>query len=429
MKKIVIVGGGSGGLELATQLGNQLGKNKKAEIILVDKNPSHLWKPLLHEIATGALDDNVDDVNYVGQAKRNHFTFKQGELLNIDRENKSIKLAALNAYHGEILSPECDVSYDILVMAIGSKSNDFGTPGVKENCIFLDDHIQARRFRKKVLNILKRYSSGLIEKNSFNVAIVGGGATGVELAAELYHMVEKLHNYGFQNVNKEMLNVTVIEAADRILPVLPEKLSTSITNKLTDIGVKVLTKTMITKADNTGFYPKEGDVIEADIMVWAAGVKAPDFLKEIAGLETSRSNQLVIKPTLQTTRDDDIFVIGDCASCPKKEGGFVPPTAQAAHQMANLAAKNISAYLSGLPILKDFKYKDKGTIISLAETAQGSVTTVGKSYMIVKGCPAHMIYRTLYRMHQAALFGNIKTGRLILSNRVFRSIRPTLKLN
>nr|WP_208293540.1 NAD(P)/FAD-dependent oxidoreductase [Zophobihabitans entericus] len=430
MKKIVIVGGGAGGLELATQLGNKLGKKNRAEVILVDKNPSHLWKPLLHEIATGVLDDQMDEVNYLAHGKRNHFKFKQGALLDIDRENKKIKVAGVKNPAGEEIFPATELSYDVLVMAIGSTSNDFGTPGVKDHCILLDDQVQAKRLRQIMLDTFFKFSASpeTTKSDKINIAIVGGGATGIELTSELFTMAEKLKSYGFDKISPKTLNVTLIEAADRIIPVLSEKLSQSIKEQLEEFGAKVLTKTMITKADHDGFYPKEGDVIKADIMIWAAGVKAPDFLKDIAGLETSRSNQLVVKSTLQTTRDDDIFVIGDCASSPKPAGGFTPPTAQAAHQMASICAKNVMAHLNELP-LSNFKYKDKGTIISLAHTAQGSVTTVGSSSMIVRGTPAHMIYRMLYRMHQAALYGNIKTGRLMMAGRVYRSVRPTLRLN
>jgi NADH:ubiquinone reductase (H+-translocating) len=430
MKNIIIVGGGAGGLELATELGNKLGKSKKANIILVDKNPSHLWKPLLHEIATGALDDNIDDVNYIAQGKRNHFTFRQGALTNIHREAKSIVISEVKDSEGEVIFPERQLSYDILVMAIGSQCNDFGTPGVKDNCIFLDDHIQAKHFRQNILNRLWRFSSGIEVPNSgtIDIAIVGAGATGVELASELFGMTEKLSDYGFDKISPKMLNVTLIEAADRILPALPETLSASIHKKLESYGVKVLTKTMITKADTDGFYPKDSDPIKADIMVWSAGVKAPDFLKDIAGLENSRSNQLVVKSSLQTTRDESIFAIGDCASSPKPEGGFTPPTAQAAHQMAKICAHNIMAYLTQSS-MKEFIYKDKGTIISLAHTAQGVVTTTGKSTMILKGVPAYMVYRMLYRMHQAALYGICKTGCLIMANRIMRWVRPKLKMD
>lgn len=428
MKKIVVVGGGAGGLELATLLGRKLGKNSQAEVTLVDKNICHLWKPLLHEIATGVLDDDIDDINYIAQAHRNNFNFKLGQLLGIDREHKYVVLGEVKNETGILLIPESKLHYDVLVMAIGSTSNDFGTPGVRENCIFLDDQNAAKRLRQNLLSSFTRFSTGLDKKDKIRISIVGGGATGVELAAELFGMVKKLQDYGVERISSAILEVTLIEATDRILPALPEKVALSITQQLRDFGINVLTKTMITKADKAGFYTNEGDVIQADMMIWTAGVKAPDFLKNIADLESSRSNQLLVTAMLQTTKDESIFAIGDCAASPKPSGGYTPPTAQAAHQMAAVCADNVVAYLTGKP-LREFKYKDNGTVISLSETAQGVINTLGASQLTVKGNLASMIHRGLYRMHQVSLLGPIKTMRVARSGKLLRSVKPTLKLD
>ncbi|MGQ7098050.1 NAD(P)/FAD-dependent oxidoreductase, partial [Escherichia sp. SP-MK] len=135
LKKIVIVGGGAGGLEMATQLGHKLGRKKKAKITLVDRNHSHLWKPLLHEVATGSLDEGVDALSYLAHARNHGFQFQLGSVIDIDREAKTITIAELRDEKGELLVPERKIAYDTLVMALGSTSNDFNTPGVKENCI------------------------------------------------------------------------------------------------------------------------------------------------------------------------------------------------------------------------------------------------------------------------------------------------------
>ncbi len=234
-------------------------------------------------------------------------------------------LGELYDKHGELLVPLRELEYDILVMALGSTSNDFGTPGVKEHCIFLDNPHQAHRFHDEMLNLFLRYSVRDNAEESVNIAIVGGGATGVELSAELYNAVEQLTSYGFKGLDTDALNVTLVEAGERILPALPPRISSAAHQELNKLGVNVLTKTMVTSADADGLNTKEDGKIHADLMVWAAGIKAPDFMKDIAGLETNRINQLVVKPTLQTSRDDMIFAIGDCASCAKPEGGFVPP--------------------------------------------------------------------------------------------------------
>ncbi|CAK9884701.1 MAG: NADH dehydrogenase [Candidatus Erwinia impunctatus] len=430
MQKIVIVGGGAGGLELATQLGKKLGRKKQAEVILIDRNQTHLWKPLLHEVATGSLDEGIDAVSYLAHARNHHFQFQLGTLTEINREEKCVRLAEICDDQGEMLVPERSIAYDTLVMALGSTSNDFGTPGVKENCIFLDNPHQARRFHNEMLNLFLKFSAGESERETVNIAIVGAGATGVELSAELHNAVKQLHSYGYKNLDNKALNVTLVEAGERILPALPPRISAAAHQELTNLGVRVLTQTMVTRADVKGLETKSGEIIKADLMVWAAGIKAPDFLKEIGGLETNRINQLVVEPTLQTTRDPDIYAIGDCASCPLPSGGFVPPRAQSAHQMASRVLSNILAKRKG-QALKPYVYKDHGSLVSLSgfSTVGSLMGNLMRGSMMVEGRIARMVYISLYRMHQIALHGYFKTGLMMLVGGINRVIRPRLKLH
>ncbi|ATA18036.1 NADH dehydrogenase [Gibbsiella quercinecans] len=429
-KKIVIVGGGAGGLELATSLGHKLGRSNKAEITLVDRNHSHLWKPLLHEVATGSLDDGVDALNYLAHARNHHFCFQLGSMTNIDREKQTVHLAQICDESGEELVPDRELPYDILVMALGSTSNDFGTPGVKDHCIFLDNPHQARRFHNEMLNLFLKFSAQPEKSEKINIAIVGGGATGVELSAELHNAVKQLHSYGYQGLDNSSLNVTLVEAGERILPALPPRISGAAHQELVKLGVRVLTGTMVTSADANGLNTKGGEFIDADLMVWAAGIKAPDFMKDIGGLETNRINQLVVEPTLQTTRDPNIFAIGDCASCPKPEGGFVPPRAQSAHQMASRCYSNILALLNG-QALKSYVYKDHGSLVSLSRfsTVGSLMGNLMRGSMMVEGRIARFVYISLYRMHQVALHGYTKTGLMMLVGGINRVIRPRLKMH
>jgi NADH dehydrogenase len=430
IKKIVIVGGGAGGLEMATQLGHKLGRKNKAEIILVDRNHSHLWKPLLHEVATGSMDEGIDALSYLAHARNHGFQFQLGSLTDINREKKVISLAEVLDAQGEVLVPQREVPYDTLVMALGSTSNDFGTPGVKDHCIFLDNPHQARRFHNEMLNLFLKFSASEGQTGQVNIAIVGGGATGVELSAELHNAVKQLHSYGYKGLGSEALNVTLVEAGERILPALPPRISAAAHQELTKLGVRVLTQTMVTSADKKGLHTKGGEYIEADLMVWAAGIKAPDFMKEIGGLETNRINQLVVKDTLQTTLDDDIYAIGDCASCALPSGGFVPPRAQSAHQMASRAMENILAQRNNKP-LKAYVYKDHGSLVSLSRfsTVGSLMGNLMRGSMMVEGRIARFVYISLYRMHQIALHGYFKTGLMMLVGSINRVIRPRLKLH
>jgi NADH dehydrogenase, FAD-containing subunit len=427
--KIIVVGGGAGGLELATKLGRTLGRKRRAEITLVDKNSSHLWKPLLHEVATGSMDEGVDALSYRAHAKNHGFDFQVGTLWDIDRERKVITLAPMYDENNELLMPERELEYDTLVMAIGSTSNDFNTPGVRDNCIFLDNPKQAHRFRREMNNEFLRLHAKHGD-GSVDIAIVGAGATGVELSAELHNAIKELRNYGFRDLENSKLNVTLVEAGERILPALPPRISSAAHQELLKLGVTVKTNTFVVKADEDGLETKSGERIHADIMVWAAGIKAPDFLKDIAGLETNRINQLEVKNTLQTTRDEDIFVIGDCAACTQEDGSKVPPRAQSAHQMASLCFSNIVAKMNGRE-LKPYVFKDHGSLVSLSRfsTVGSLMGNLTKGSMMIEGRIARVVYISLYRMHQIALHGYVKTGLMMLVGRINRVLRPSLKLH
>jgi len=430
MKRIVVVGGGAGGLELVTKLGNTFGKKQRAHITLIDRNTSHLWKPLLHEIAVGTMDEGVDAVSYRGHAINNHFYFRVGTLVDIDRATKQVVLAPMQDEDGVEFLPSTRIDYDYLVIALGSTSNDFNTPGIKDNCIFLDSATQAHKFRNKLLNQLLRIQRLPSRDNEVRIAIVGGGATGVELSAELHHAVADIHNYGFDEVTTAQLKVTLIEAGARILPALPERISASAHTELVKLNVDVKLNTMITSADSQGLYTKEGNLIPADLMVWAAGIKVPDFMADIAGLETNRINQLHVNEFLQTTRDDNIFAIGDCAQFISVDGSRVPPRAQSAHQMASTCYKNLRALLDNKPLSR-YTYTDHGSLVNLASysTVGSLMGNLGKGSLFIEGKLARLVYISLYRMHQVAIYGLIKTGLVMLAGRINRWLRPRLKLH
>lgn len=369
--RIVIVGGGAGGLELATRLGRTLGKRGKAQVTLVDANLTHIWKPLLHEVAAGSLNSSEDELNYVAQAKWNHFEFQLGRMQGLDRAGKRVRLAALVDENGVELVPERDIAYDTLVIAVGSTTNDFGTEGAAEHCIFLDTRAQAERFHRQLLGqYLRAHTGHDANNNAVSIAIIGAGATGVELAAELHHAAQMLAAYGLDRIRPEDLHISLVEAGPRVLPALPERISQPVHQTLSKLGVRVMTGSAVSKVDADGLWTGDGEFVPATLKVWAAGIRAPAFLKELDGLESNRINQLVVRPTLQTTRDDDIFAFGDCAACPQpaqpgEQPRNVPPRAQAAHQQASLLVKSLRARLEGKP-LGEYHYRDYGSLISLS---------------------------------------------------------------
>ncbi|MFB9885804.1 NAD(P)/FAD-dependent oxidoreductase [Balneatrix alpica] len=427
---ILVVGGGAGGLELVTRLGHKLGKKGKARITLVDRNPTHIWKPLLHEVATGSMDSGIDEVSYRGHAHKHYFEFQLGSMQGLNRSERQLTLAPIFDEKGREQVPARQLHYDYLVLALGSQSNDFGTPGVAQHCHFLDSRDQAERFRQHLLRHCMRFSLEREHRRPLSIAIVGAGATGVELSAELYNAAQWLGQFGFAGLDKQQLQVHLIEAGPRILPALPERIAAAAHRELAKLGVKVRPATRVTEAKTEGLVTAEGELIEADIMLWAAGIKAPAFLKDLDGLETNRLNQLVVNGSLQTSADERIFALGDCAACAAGEGKFVPPRAQAAHQMASLLAKNLQALLKGEP-LKDFVYKDHGSLVSLSRfsTVGNLMGNLTSGSLFVEGHLARLFYISLYRLHQLALHGPLATLLIALVDRIHRVIRPRLKLH
>ena len=432
--QIVVVGGGAGGLELVTRLGRNL-SSRDHDIILVDRNSSHIWKPLLHEVAAGSLDANLDEVGYRGHAFRWGYRYFDGALEEIDRDAQEIVVAPIVDEDGREVIGRHRIRYDYLVIAVGSVSNNFGVPGVRQHCLSLESRADADRFRRRLLNqclrVSRLMSADPASDARARVAIVGGGATGVELAAELYSAADALGFYGLEVFDRRRLQVTLIEAGPRILPALPEKLAAAAHAELEALGVRVLTATQVVEATEDAIVTKDGERIEAELKVWAAGVKGADFLKEIGGLETTRTNQLVVRPTLQTTRDDRVFAIGDCAFLVLEEGGRpIPPRAQAAHQMATTAYHNIRAMMDGKP-LKPFVYQDKGSLVSLAgfNTVGSLMGNLVGGRMAIEGRIARLVYTSLYRMHLVAIHGFLKGTGLMLVGHVNEVVRPRLKLH
>lgn len=424
---IVIVGGGAGGLPLATRLGNQLGKKQRARITLVDSNTVHIWKPRFHEVATGSIDSELDALDYRSHARQNHYDFEPGTLSGVDRANKEIILAPLEDTEGREVLPERRIGYDQLVLAIGSHGNDFNTSGVRQHCLFLDTRIQADRFHERFLNVC--LAANYAHK-PVNITIVGAGATGVELAAELHHAISLLRKYGHRHLGRKHLHVHLIEAGPRILPALPERVAAAASKHLRELGVTIHIDTQVNEARFDRLITANGEEIIADLLVWAAGIKAPSLLSEL-GLETNRINQLAVEPTLQTKDDPSIWVIGDCASFVPEPGAKpVPPRAQSAQQMARQLAANFSRLLNDKP-LQPFRYRDRGSLVSLSRFSSVG-TLMGNlkgGQWFIEGWLARSAYISLYRLHQAAIYGWPRTLLLLIAGRFNRLVRPRLKLH
>ncbi|MBR9870901.1 MAG: NAD(P)/FAD-dependent oxidoreductase [Gammaproteobacteria bacterium] len=403
MSTTVIIGGGAAGLELVTRLGRQLLGNKEHQVILVEPSSYHYWKPRLHEVAAGTFDTELDAVNYAQHAACTGYRYVQARMTGLERNSKTLQLQ-------DAQGKSFEMNYDYLVIAVGASSNDFNTPGVAEHCLFMDSSTQAQRAWDQI--------NPLLEANSQRcITIVGAGATGVELAAELTKVSQrnKLYNRGSD------IRIVLIEAAERVMPAGPVKMSRKIQRALEQQGVDVRVNTRIQRAEAGQLITADGQTINSDLQLWAAGIICADWLTELDGLETNHLNQLKVSPTLQTTKDQSIFVIGDSAECPQPDGSFVPPRAQAANQAALHLSIQFKRLLKGRA-LKPFVFRDGGIVIAIGHNY--AVGALLNNNLILKGRLVRRLYDTVFRLHQQVLFGWGRVTSLIMLKRLKCALNP-----
>lgn len=430
--RVVIVGGGAGGLVLATKLGHAFGRRGEARVTLIDASLTHVWKPLLHEVAAGTLDSHKDDVLYLGHAKEHGFSFQQGRMDGLDRTARRVALAPVLDAEGREVIGRRHVGYDTLVVAVGAVCNDFGTPGVKEHCMFLDSHPQADQVQRRLLNACLRAQSqeGALREGQLTIAIIGAGATGVELAAEMHNATRQLVAYGLDRIDPERdVEIHLIEAAPTVLPALSAKLQEATLAELKRLGIRVHTGERVVEVTDREVRMASGLVVPAEIRVWSAGVKAPDWLANLDGLETNRANQLVVDQTMRATGDGHVFAIGDCAACPQPGSDRpVPPRAQAAYQQAMTMARTVRRRLRG-EAPEAFVYKDYGSLVSLSYSSVGQLMGRLLGTVTLEGRIARLTYLSLYKKHQLALHGLVWVVLTTLINLLRLRTEPRLKLH
>jgi NADH:ubiquinone reductase (H+-translocating) len=430
--EIVIVGGGAGGLELACKLGQKLGPEK---VMLVDSRLYHIWKPSLHEVAAGTLDIHQEGLSYQMLAHDRGFTFVYGAMTGLDTAGRTLVVAPVAASDGEEVLPERTIGYGSLVMAVGSTSNYFGVPGAREHTISLNATEDAERFRLRLLRLLSQAAQDK-EAGSANggldIVIIGGGATGVELAAELREASGVYATYGFNRLDvRRDMRITLLEGAPRILAPLPERVSGAAARLLEQRAIKVVADCRVTAIGKTSVTDSNGHVYPADLCVWAAGIRAPEFLDAL-GLPTVKGGQVDVDAHLRVRDVPHVYALGDCAACTDGNGKPVPPRAQAAHQQADYLLKTFMNMASGYPPQKQpYTYRDYGSLVSIGhQTTVGSLmgSLRGASWF-VEGFMARIMYQSLHLMHHKAVLGTMRTGLMAFGRFLIRRTTPLVKLH
>lgn len=427
-----MVGGGAGGLQLVSKLAKTLARQGKAEIVLVDEVLSHVWKPSLHEYAAGTKGGDVE-ISFLEHANRNGYSFRLGRFAGVDFATKAVRLDPVVDAENALIAPAQRIKYDYLVLAIGSRSNDFGCKGVAENCWFLDTPAQARRLQSELLNLCLRFETGVFgdEKRDLNVCIVGGGATGVELSAELREATEQLGFHGIDRLRvPHSFNITLLEAGPRLLAALPEEIAQKVSQKLDKIDINVRTGAMVAQVLENAVHLSDGTELASEMTIWAAGIKAPEVLSDPSVYPCASLGRLKVDQTLLVEGKDDVFAFGDCAECDWPQMDTVlPPRAQVAAQQAQFLSTQLTRAIEGEPLFS-FRYVDRGSLVSIANSSAVGAF-MGKAFgtFTIEGWFARMSYRYLHFAHEAAVQGWFRAALKLAVAKAMKRIRPQLKLH
>jgi NADH:ubiquinone reductase (H+-translocating) len=400
----------------------------------VDLKLFHIWKPSLHEVAAGTLDIHQEGLSYEMLAHDNGFNFVLGPMTDLDLERREIGVGCVQDALGDPLIPARRLGFVQLVLAVGSTANHYGVPGAAEHSLSLNRAADAEHFRLRMLSLLTgaelRKSAG--EAGQVRIVIVGAGATGVELAAELREASEVHARYGFRRLDPHAdVRITLLEGSDRILEPLPDAVADAATQLLHQRFVRIETGCRVARVAPNGVTDTGGRVFPADLVVWAAGIQAPPFLRTL-GLPVNKAGQIEVDAQLRVPEQPGVFALGDCAACPTPEGGQVPARAQAAHQQASHLYRQLLRRAQGQPAQDTpFRYRDHGALVSL-----GTHTSVGnlmgklfRSTWFVQGTLARLLYLSLHLLHHRAVLGTRRTAVLALARFLVRRATPLVKMH
>lgn len=427
----VVVGGGAGGLELVARLCRRLrgrGAAAQAGVVLVDHSLGHPWEPRLHEIATAMQSPAAAESSYLSHAQVHGYRFEWGSLQAIDLERRSIVLRELAAPNGQTILPVRQIAYGQLVLALGSEENDFGTPGAQAHCMFLNTTQQAVQIRDALLVAALRLAHG--QQQTLSVLIVGGGATGVELAAELRHAIDQLQLY-MQGLRPQRITLTVVEAADRLLSANPVPLSDYAASVLRRQNVQLVLGERVRAVDASGVVLGSGQRMEAQPKIWTAGIQGPRVLAQMPGLPLSPSGRVRVDARLHCIGLPDVHALGDCAEwIDPATGKPAAYTAQVAAAQARYLAHALTGQASSAA---PFLFQSGGAIVSLAgHGATGNLTTrfgQGSQEHFIQGASARWLYELLYRRHEAVVHGWGRALARLAAQWLAQSYQPTVKLH
>lgn len=404
-QRVVIVGGGFGGLYTAMGLDAMLGYHRDLEVTLVDKNNFFLFPPLLPSVATGAIETRQVSTPFRRVFEATNVRFRKATVEAVDLERRSVRTCVVVGEDPESHAPRVmqeELEYDYLVLAPGSTTNTFRVPGAEEHAFFMRRLGDAVAVRNHIIDCFEHAASQVdpeLCRELLRFVVVGAGPTGVELAAEVQDLIQHVLLRRYPEIHGEHVEVYLIQSGKQVLPGWHEAVAQATADQLRGIHVKLVLDTRVTEVGPASVTLKSGEVIAARTVVWCTGVK-PAPVMATCGLPQERDGKIKVEPDLRAPGQERVFVLGDVAACLGPDGQPLPALAQVAVQQGQQTAGNLSRLLRG-KATRPFKYLNYGALICVGE----HYAVVDLMGLRLRGFVAWFIWRTLY-LSKLVGFGN-----------------------
>lgn len=391
-KKIVILGAGFGGLIALKSIYRHVKNWRELDILIIDKNNYFVFTPLLHEVATGGVDpaDIVFPIRDLAKGGTEHL---EAEVLSVDLLKKSVVTS-----RGEIY-------YDYLVAALGAGTNFFGVSGAAENSFTLKNIKDTIRLKNHLIHIFDEANNEKDpgrQKDILRIVIIGGGATGVELGAEIQEFLERI-NKEYPNISDDTPEFYLIEAGDKLLPIFHENFSKKALKILERKRFKIIFKDPCSKVTEEGIVCISNSSIKSQTVIWTSGVLPSQiaFTPELS----RQKGRIIVEPSLNLKDFPEVFILGDMAAVADKKFGLLPTSAQAAAEEGKFAGENIARLISGRS-LKSFRYLHKGDLVSIGKWR--ALAQIGSGFLRFDGPIAWLIWRFNYLIQMPGLSKKIR---------------------
>jgi NADH dehydrogenase len=382
-KRVLILGGGFGGLHLSRHLERRL-RRGEAEVTLVDRFNYSLFTPLLYQVATGELPPHAVAYPLRVPLARAGIRFLRTEVEAIDIEKRMVRTA------------DGELAYDVVVILLGSVTNDYGIPGVREHALTLKWLEDGRAVRHRILSM---FEAAALEadpeqrRRLLSFAIVGAGPVGVELAASMRDLMDHTLRGIYPTIDfRREPSIALIDGAERVIPQMDHRLSRIAARRLEQLGVRMTLRTLVSEITADSVRTRDGRTIPAHTAIWAGGIRANPAVTA-AALPHSKDGRVVVDACFRADGRDDVLAFGDAAAMDHR-GALLPQLAQVAVLQAPTAARNIAHLVRGEP-LEPYVHKRKGDLVALGRTSAGA-EFARPVHLVLSGLPAWTVWRTNY---------------------------------